>query len=109
MEASTQDKIADLSPAITPAVRVKADRLAKPQELHAHTNPINALPASQLSSATPDSLYFADSAQYRATIEKIRAQQRLKSQELSPLPISSTPHLIPKSPVIPFLTLSQPS
>jgi hypothetical protein len=37
MEASTQDKIVDLSPTITPAVRVKADRLAKPQELHAHT------------------------------------------------------------------------
>jgi hypothetical protein len=42
MEASTQDKIVGLSPTITSAVRVKADRLAKPQELHAHTNPINA-------------------------------------------------------------------
>jgi hypothetical protein len=93
MEASTQDKIVDLSPVITPEVRVKPDRLAKLQELHAHTNPINALAASQLSPATPDSPYFVDSAKYHATIEKIRAQQRAKSQELSSLPISSTPHL----------------
>jgi hypothetical protein len=91
MEASTQDKIVDLSPTITPAVRVKADRLAKPQELHAHTDPINALPASQLSLAAPDSPYFFDLAKYHATIGKTRAQEQNPRNYLpSPSPL----HLI---------------
>jgi hypothetical protein len=75
MDASTQDNPIDLAPFNAPAVRVRADRLAKPQELHVHTNPINPPLTSSPSSAAPNSSF--DAALYHATMEKITLPQPL--------------------------------
>jgi hypothetical protein len=102
MDASTQDSPIDLAPFNAPAVRVRADRLAKPQELHAHTNPINP----PLTSSHPQLLLIALSMQPYTTqrwrkLECNRKQIPLRYLNLPPPPpppdALATQYLVPSA------------